>query len=244
MTRVKICGITNLDDAMAATEAGADMLGFVFFPRSPRYIQPERVGEIVATLREYDNTPGFVGVFVNESLEQVRRIAAFVQLDMAQLHGDESPEMVRDLTFGVETPSRKAVPDQSGSKAPFTGRNLVAQRFIAVRALRPRDEAEAHSLVHEYGAAVSGSTPAFIVDAFDAQRFGGTGLRADWSIAACIAREFPILLAGGLSVDNVAEAIRTVRPWGVDVSSGVERSPGLKDHDRVRQFIHKAKSVD
>jgi phosphoribosylanthranilate isomerase len=117
-------------------------------------------------------------------------------------------------------------------------------RFIAVRALRPRDEAEAQSLVDKYRAVVSGNVPAFIVDAFDAQRFGGTGARADWDIAARIAREFPILLAGGLNADNVAEAIRTVQPWGVDVSSGVERAPGLKDHDQVRQFVRKAKGVD
>jgi len=241
MTQVKICGITNLDDALAATEAGADMLGFVFFPRSPRYIQPERAGEIVSALKQLGTHPHFAGVFVNESLEQVRMIATALQLDMAQLHGDESPEMVRDLALGVETPSYKTTPDQSGLPAPFTGRSLVARRFVAVRALRPRDEAEAQAQMAAYRVAVNGNTPAFIVDAFDAQRFGGTGSRADWNVAACIAREFPILLAGGLNADNVAEAIRTVQPWGVDVSSGVERLPGLKDHDRVRQFIHKAK---
>jgi phosphoribosylanthranilate isomerase len=245
MTQVKICGITNLGDALAATEAGADMLGFVFFPRSPRYIQPERAGEIVVALKQRGNPPRFVGVFVNELLERVCAIVAAIPLDMAQLHGDESPQMVRELSsLGVETPNHKAAPDQFRSQAPFRGRSLIARRFIAVRALRPRDEAEAHSLVNEYRDAVNGNVPAFIVDAYDAQRFGGTGSRADWNIAACIAREFPILLAGGLSVDNVAEAIRAVRPWGVDVSSGVERSPGLKDYDRVRQFICKAKSVD
>jgi phosphoribosylanthranilate isomerase len=241
MTHVKICGITNLDDALAAVEAGADLLGFVFFSRSPRCIDPERAGEIVATLRQRGSTPRFVGVFVDESLERMRAIAATAQLDMAQLHGNESPEMVRDLSsLGVETPSYKTTPDQSGFPAPFTGRS----RFIAVRALRPRDEAEAQAQVAEYRVAVNGNIPAFIVDAFDAQRFGGTGARADWDIAARIAREFPILLAGGLNVDNVTEAIRAVRPWGVDVSSGVERAPGLKDHDRVRRFIHEAKSVD
>ena len=245
MTHVKICGITNLDDALVAVEAGAGLLGFVFFPRSPRYIDPGRASEIVSALKQRGNAPRFVGVFVDESLERVCAIAATAQLDMAQLHGNESPEMVRDLSaLGVETPSHKTVPDKSGSKAPFTGRSLVARRFIAVRALRPQNEAEAQAQVAEYRAAVNGNTPAFIVDAFDPQRFGGTGARADWGIAACIAREFPILLAGGLNADNVAEAIRAVRPWGVDVSSGVERAPGLKDQDRVRQFVRKAKSVD
>jgi len=97
VTHVKICGITNLDDALAATDAGADMLGFVFFPRSPRCIEPERAGEIVAALKQRGNTSRFVGVFVDESLERVRAIAATAQLDMAQLHGNESPEMVSEL---------------------------------------------------------------------------------------------------------------------------------------------------
>jgi phosphoribosylanthranilate isomerase len=240
MTCVKICGITNLDDALVAVEMGADMLGFVFFSRSPRCIDPERACEIVAALKQRGDAPHFVGVFVDESLERMRAIAATAQLDMAQLHGNESPEMVRELSsLGVKTPRYKTAPDQSGFPAPFMGRSLVA-----VRALRPRDEAEAQAQVEEYRAAANGNVPAFIVDAFDAQRFGGTGARADWDIAARIAREFPILLAGGLNADNVAEAIRTVHPWGVDVSSGVERAPGLKDRGQVRRFIHKAKSVD
>ncbi len=220
--KIKICGITNLDDALAAAEVGADMLGLVFFPRSPRYIDPERAGEIVAALKQHGNTPRFVGVFVDESLERVRAIAVTAQLDMAQLHGNEPPAMVREL--GVCHPELQSV--------------------VVYKALRPQNEAEAQAQVAECRAAVNGNIPAFIVDAFDAQRFGGTGSRADWDIAARIAREFPTLLAGGLSVDNVAEAIRAVRPWGVDVSSGVERSPGLKDHNRMRKFIHKAKSVD
>ncbi len=240
MTYVKICGITNLDDALAAAEAGADLLGFVFFSRSPRCIDLERAGEIVAALKRRGNALRFVGVFVNEPLERVRAIAATAQLDVAQLHGDESPEMVSDLSsLGVETLSCKTTPDQSGFPASFMGRG----RLIAVRALRPRHEAEAQAQVEEYRAAVNGNVPAFIVDAFDTQRFGGTGARADWDIAARIAREFPILLAGGLNVDNVTEAIRVVRPWGVDVSSGVERAPGLKDQDRVRQFVRAAKGA-
>jgi phosphoribosylanthranilate isomerase len=111
----------------------------------------------------------------------------------------------------------------------------------AYKALRPRDKAEARAQVAEYQAVVIGRVPAFIVDAFNAQRFGGTGQCADWSLAARIAREFPILLAGGLCAENVADAICAVRPWGVDVSSGVERAPGLKDHDKVRGFIQEAK---
>ena len=222
MTQVKICGITNLDDARAAAEAGADMLGFVFFPRSSRYIDPERAGEIVAALERLGNAPICAGVFVDELPKRVRAIAATAHLDMVQLHGNESPAMVREL--GVCYPE--------------------LQSIAVYKALRPQNGTEAQAQVAEYRAAANGNIPAFIVDAFDAQRFGGTGSRADWDVAACIAREFPILLAGGLNADNVAEAIRAVRPWGVDVSSGVERVPGLKDHDHVRRFIHKAKSLD
>jgi len=254
MTYVKICGITNLQDALAAAEAGADMLGFVFFPRSPRCIEPERAREIVAALKQRGNALLFVGVFVDESLERVSAIAATAQLDMAQLHGNESPEMVRELGTCHPEPqsgegSRLCMKKilrfaHALSAASRRGRARRNDRIVVYKALRLQDETEAQSLVKEYGTAVSGSVPAFIVDAFDPQRFGGTGARADWDIAARIAREFPILLAGGLNVDNVAEAIRAVRPWGVDVSSGVERAPGLKDHDRVRQFVRKAKSVD
>ncbi len=219
MVQVKVCGITNLDDALAAAEAGADMLGLVFFARSPRYIEPERAGEIVAVLRQRGHALRFVGVFVNESLERVHKIATTAQLDVAQLHGDEPPEMIRALC------------------------TLLPQSLQVIKALRPRDPAEAGTWVARYRAAVDGCTPAFIVDAFDAQRFGGTGARADWGLAASIAREFPILLAGGLDPDNVVEAIHAVHPWGVDVSSGVERAPGIKDHDRVRQFIRQAKTA-
>ncbi len=216
MTHVKICGITNLDDALAAVEAGADLLGFVFFLRSPRYVEPERARDITAALQEREHAPRLVGVFVNESLERVREIVAMAQLDIAQLHGDESPEMVRAL---------------------------AASRISVVKALRPRDAAEAGSLIARHRSTAGRHAPAFLVDAFDARRYGGTGVRADWPIAAHIAREFPTLLAGGLNADNVAEALRAVRPWGVDVSSSVERAPGLKDRTQVRQFIRMAKGA-
>lgn len=212
MTRVKICGITSLPDARVAVEAGADLIGFIFVPGSPRCVEPEQAARIVDALRGRGAAPRFVGVFVSEPLKRVRAVMESARLDLAQLHGNEPPQMVQELNR-------------------------------AYKALRPRDEAEAHSLATEYRAAVSGNVPAFIVDAFDAQRYGGTGQRADWDVAAAIAREFPILLAGGLSAENVAEAVRAVRPWGVDVSSGVERAPGLKDCHKVRQFIQAAKGA-
>ncbi len=213
VTQVKICGITNLEDALEAVEAGADLLGFVFYPRSPRYVTPERASEIIRATRRSSPATRFVGVFVDESLERVRAVTDTAPLDLAQLQGSESASMVQDLSPR------------------------------AFKALRPRDADEAKSLIANYRFAVTNSTPAFIVDAFDAIQFGGTGARADWQIAASIAREFPILLAGGLNAENVADAVRAVQPWGVDVSSGVERAPGLKDHVRVKEFVAKVKQI-
>ncbi len=212
MTRVKICGITNFEDALAATTAGADLLGFIFYRASPRYIPPEHAGEIVAEVRRRRPASKFVGVFVNESLERVREIKDLTQLDFVQLHGSEPAAMVQELAPRV------------------------------YKSLRLRDLTEAQVSAQEYRAALNGNVPCFIVDAFNENQFGGTGKRVDWNIAAEIAREFPILLAGGLNPGNVAEAIRTVQPWGVDVSSGVERAPGLKDQEKVREFIRNAKA--
>jgi phosphoribosylanthranilate isomerase len=211
MIRVKICGITNLDDANVAVDAGADLLGFIFYPKSPRYVEPERARAIVTALRADAHAPKFVGVFVNESLKSVKAAIDLAQLDLVQLHGSEPASMVLELSPR------------------------------AYKSLRPRDADEARTAVAEYRGAIKGTVPAFIVDAYDAKRFGGTGTRADWEIAASIAREFPVLLAGGLTAENVADAMATVQPWGVDVSSGVERAPGLKDHVKVREFIRAVK---
>lgn len=214
MVRVKICGITNLDDANVAVDAGADLLGFIFYLKSPRYVEPERAKEIIRVTRHgcangAQSSPAtrFVGVFVNESPERVHATIDMAQLDLVQLHGTEPASMVRELSPR------------------------------AYKSLRPRDTDEARAAVAEYRSAINGNVPAFVVDAYDAKRFGGTGTRADWEIAASIAREFPVLLAGGLTAENVADAMATVQPWGVDVSSGVERAPGLKDHAKVRRFI-------
>jgi phosphoribosylanthranilate isomerase len=212
MVHVKICGITNLDDALFATDAGADMLGFVFYAQSPRYIPPEPARDIITALRSRGVAPKCVGVFVNEPLDRVRTVMTMAQLDLVQLHGDEPVEA------------------------------LSALSPRAVKALRPNTEEDARAAVSKYHASVDGNTPAFLVDAYETGKFGGTGARADWAIAAQIARQYPILLAGGLSPDNAAEAIHAVLPWGVDVSTGVERAPGLKDHTKVREFIQRVKS--
>lgn len=211
MILVEICGITNLKDALVAVEAGSDMLGFVFYDRSPRVVMPERAQEIIIALRASGYTAKCVGVFVNESLDRIREIMRIAPLDLVQLHGDEPVELV----------------------------NALAPR--AFRALRPRSGEEARCLQETYGGAAANNAPAFVVDSYDASRFGGTGARADWAIAADIAREYPILLAGGLNADNVAKAIRAVRPWGVDVSSGVECTPRIKDPLKVRAFIRVAR---
>ena len=212
MVQVKICGITNLEDARIAASAGADLIGFVFYAKSPRYIEPARARDIVAALRADAHAPKMVGVFVNESTGRVRATMESAQLDLAQLHGTEPVSTVSDLSPR------------------------------AYKSLRPRDVDEARTAVAEYGRATHGNVPAFIVDAYDPKQFGGTGAHADWDIAAVIAGEFPILLAGGLNGENVVDAIRIAQPWGVDVSSGVERAPGLKDHVKVRAFIGKAKA--
>ncbi|HEX7588524.1 MAG TPA: phosphoribosylanthranilate isomerase, partial [Anaerolineae bacterium] len=168
--------------------------------------------DIVAELRAGPRCPKMIGVFVNEASERVRAIMESAQLDLVQLHGSEPASALRELSPR------------------------------AYKALRPRDEDEARTAVAEYREAANGSVPAFIVDAYDPKQFGGTGRHADWDIAAVIARQFPILLAGGLNSENVLDAIRIAQPWGVDVSSGVERTPGLKDHVKMRAFIRSAKS--
>ena len=211
MIRVKICGITNLEDALVAADAGADMLGFIFYPPSPRYIAPERAHEIAVALHERIAAPKLAGVFVNAPLEQIRDVMEQTQIDLAQLHGQESAETVRQLAPRV------------------------------YKTLQPANADHARLLMACYRSCVNGNTPAFMVDGKPQNLPGGNGVRADWEIAAELAREFPILLAGGLNAENVAEAVRVVRPWGVDVSSGVERAPGLKDHAKVRTFIEAAK---
>ncbi len=210
MTIVKICGITNIDDARIAMDAGADMLGFIFYPPSPRYVTPEQAREMVSVIRETSNVKT-VGVFVNESLEHIRAVMEMASLDLAQLHGKESPEMLREL----------------GTRA--------------YKSIQATDLDTARALMANYRASINGNVPAFIADAPPAKLPGGNGMVADWSVAREIANEFSILLAGGLNVENVREAIEMVQPYGVDVSSGVERAPGLKDHAKVREFIEQVK---
>jgi phosphoribosylanthranilate isomerase len=213
--RVKICGLTNLADARVAAQAGADLLGFNFYLPSPRYIAPSEVARIIATLRAEFSAESLrcVGVFVNTPLAELRTIQQQCGLDLLQLHGDESAADCHTLGDA------------------------------AFKALRPRTASEAEAFIESFSS-LNGHTqraPLFLIDASHPQLYGGTGTTGNWDIAHDIARRHPILLAGGLTPANVTDAIRAVRPWGVDTASGVERAPGLKDETKIRQFIEAAK---
>ena len=217
-TRVKICGITNSEDALAATAAGADLLGFIFYDKSPRYIAPERVRAITDTVRAAtSHPPRFVGVFVDEDWQRVAASLAAAGLDLAQLHGSEPP-----LEVGLLAPRAfKALrPPSRGDTDPMAA--------IYADVLPPIDPATA-------------LRPSFLLDAYHPWQFGGTGRRTDWQSARLLATRYPILLAGGLTPDTIEAALAEVEPWGVDVSSGVETSPGHKDHALVRTFIERVR---
>ena len=200
MVFVKICGITNLEDARCAIEAGADALGFNFFPPSPRFILPSVAHEIIEELPSETLT---VGVFVNENgPEKVEAIASEAGVAALQLHGDESPAFC----------------------------DALANRFvIKVLAIGPGFDSDQARKYH---------VPAFMVDVLDKKRRGGTGRTVDWSEARRVRELTPkLFLAGGLSTENVAEAIATVEPYAVDACSSLEVTPGKKDPQRVRAFI-------
>ena len=199
---LKICGITRLEDAEHAVRQGATAIGLVFWAGSPRAVSVARAAAIAAAL-----PPDVmrVGVFVDESLDGIRRIVADVCLTTVQLHGSEPPEYGERL----EVPVLRSV------------------------------------TIDEVDAACAGWPPetTLLLDAADPVRRGGTGVRVDWTRAAVAARRRRLVLAGGLAADNVAEAIEAVRPFGVDVSSGVEAAPGVKDPDKVTRFLSEARSA-
>ena len=202
--KIKICGITNIADGLAVVEAGADAVGFVFCEQSPRRVSIDSAAEIVRAL------PPFVmkvGVFVDASVESVRRCISECGLNLLQFHGDETPDYC--VQFGV----------------------------MSMKAFRVRDSTFLQT-VQSY------RTDAWLLDAFVPEKIGGTGERFNWDLAVQ-ARELgrPIFLAGGLTPENVQEAVRKVRPYGVDVSSGVEAAPGRKDHAKVRAFVKAVKGM-
>ena len=205
--KIKICGITNQIDALHAVNAGADALGFIFYNKSPRYVNPNVVKSIVADL------PPFVlpiGVFVNEEAKVVRDIVDECGLVLAQIHGDETADFCETL------------------------------RRPVIRGIRLRDRNTFLAMAEYKGRA---RIRGFVLDAFSQDSYGGTGKTADWELAKEAARSFSFFLAGGLTPDNAQEAIRKVYPYGVDVNSGVESSPGKKDPAKVQAFIQAVKLV-
>jgi phosphoribosylanthranilate isomerase len=205
MTKIKICGIKTAKDALAALDAGADLIGFNFYPKSPRYIDPGICRDIMSVMRKYGHLT-YVGVFVNASVAEIRATMETCALTLAQLHGDETLEMLKSLN----------------------GKAFKAFRGVPVNTDGlTRDRA-----------------PALLVDASVKGQYGGTGVTANWNTAAELAQKFPLILAGGLTPDNVAEAVQRVQPWGVDVASGVESAPGVKDPSKIRAFVQAVKRLE
>jgi phosphoribosylanthranilate isomerase len=203
MTKIKICGIKTVDDALAAMEAGADLIGFNFYPKSPRYIDVGICRDIMFVMRRYGHVQ-YVGVFVNAPVEQILATMDTCGLALAQLHGDETPEMLNALK----------------------GKSFKAFRGEVNPQLIVKGE------------------PAFLIDAAVKDSYGGTGMKADWSRAAELAKKHQFLLAGGLTPENVADAVRQVKPWGVDVASGVESEPGKKDAAKMSAFVKAVREVE
>lgn len=201
--KVKICGITNWADARCAYAAGADFLGFNFYPPSPRYIDPAKAGRIV---RRLPKRVGAVGVFVNESEEVMLETARAVGLKFFQLHGDESPALI--------------------SRLRRTARSVKVIKAIPVRVSVGGDRLRQFR-----------NASAILLDGFDARRRGGTGKTFNWSIARRFRARHRIFLAGGLTPENVVDAIRKARPFAIDVCSGVESAPGRKDPAKIKALM-------
>jgi len=202
MIQIKICGLTRLEDALVAESAGADALGFVFFPKSKRYIEPQRAGVISAGLKPFTAR---VGVFVNASVEEINKTILNAGLTHVQLHGQEQPE----ISLRINRP--------------------------VIRAVHWNDQLEAQLEAWQ-------ETP-LMVDSGNSDNPGGTGIALPWEEMPGRLGNRPFILAGGLTVQNVAQAIGATRPVAVDVSSGVEKEPGVKDHEKIMKFISEVKSA-
>ena len=208
MTKIKICGITNLEDARLALELGADELGFNFYAGSSRYITPQAAKDIVEKLPSSTLT---VGVFVNMSMNGIIEVSQIAGLTTIQLHGDENGDFVRTI------------------------RRQAGLKIIKVIRIGP-----IASFIHDPFL----DAHAILLDAFSPNERGGTGRTFNWTVARELTEAFStIYLAGGLNAENVADAIRTVKPYAVDVASGVESSPGRKDPEKIAAFIKAAKEA-
>ena len=209
MVKVKICGITSLEDALHACYSGADAVGFIIYPKSKRFIKAKEVRKITSQLPPFLTK---VGVFVNEDPRDVLEILSYAHLDFAQLHGDETPQ-----------------------ECEYIGAN----RVIKVFRLRTEEDVEK---IRPY----AGKVRAILLDTYDSKVYGGTGKPFNWELAIKVKEEFPeipLILSGGLNPENVKRAVETVRPYAVDVSSGVEAEPGVKEREKVEAFVKRAKCV-
>ncbi len=197
MIKIKICGITNLEDALFAAECGADALGFNFYKKSPRYIAPEKAAEVIAQL------PPFivpVAILVNEREEKIRNIQFTTGIKVLQFHGDERPEFCERFATRV------------------------------IKAFQVKDKESLKQMAHYH-------VSAFLLDSYRDDVRGGTGETFDWHLAV-VAKTFGrVILAGGLTPDNVVEAVKLVQPYAVDVAGGVEKDKGIKDHAKLKKFI-------
>jgi len=207
-TRIKICGITSLEDARFVAGALADYMGFIFYEKSKRYIDPGQAGAIINWLEG----PSYVGVFVNQPLDEVNDIARQTGLHYVQLHGEEKPEYCGLM----EKPVIKAIhvgPDDSPDDL--------------------RERVESYLDVVEY----------LLFDTKNEEVWGGSGKTFDWSVIKDITDDFPFFLSGGLNADNIREACRKVSPYAVDLSSGVEMEPGVKDYNKIEQFFDEMREI-
>ena len=214
MTKIKICGIKTIDDALAAIDLGADLIGFNFYPKSPRYVEVGVCRGIMSKVRTIGRVT-CVGVFVNFSADVIHATMDTCGLNLAQLHGDETIEFMESL----QEKSFKAIRLSTDSKTD--------SRKIT-------DFAEKRQ----------GFEPALLVDAAVKGLYGGSGVTTDWDGAAGLAKKYPLLLAGGLTPENVAQAVRQVKPWGVDVASGVESAPGKKDPSKMKAFVQAVRDAE
>ena len=200
--KVKICGMTNLKDVKVAVDGGVDAVGFIFYKKSPRSVTMQAVREIVLELPPFVDS---VGVFVNETAEQINKIADHCKLDRVQLHGDESPAFCKKI------------------------------RRRVIKAIRVKDIQSLKKL-SDY------PVSSFLLDTFSEDQYGGTGRVFDWNLAYPAKKYGPIILAGGLTPINVHQAIQRIQPYGVDVCSGVESQPGIKDHKKMKAFLKNVKA--
>jgi phosphoribosylanthranilate isomerase len=203
MTKIKICGLTREEDALLCSEQGADFLGFIFVPSSPRFVEPEKAAEIASRVREKENHPKIVGVFRDASNDYIREINTLVGFDLVQLAGSETDDAVRDLGIA------------------------------AVKTIRVGD-----TLPDTHGCP---NAAWLLFDTYDEHRAGGTGRRFDWSLLALYERSKPFFLSGGIDPDNIVAAISLVRPDAIDLSSGVESAPGVKDPEKVVRLFERVR---